>query len=187
MKCMLIKLGLLMMLFSSSLTAQVLKTQQEALDGAFPKPQTVKRQTLFLDEAQVEAIQKLARAKVESQIVTYYVGEENGWVVGYAFFESGIVRTKPATIMAVINPDSTIRLIEILAFYEPQDYLPAPRWLELFRNKFLNDGLWPRRDIHHITGATLTVQALTQWVRKTLAIYQVAVSKKPGPSAVNKK
>jgi hypothetical protein len=88
--------------------------------------------------------------------------------------------------MVVINPDSTVRYAEILAFYEPLDYLPAPNWLELFRSKPLKDNLWPRRDIHNITGATLTVQALTQGVRKMLAIFQVAVPKAPNHAVSTK-
>jgi hypothetical protein len=165
-----------MMITPSS--AQVFSTQQQALDRAFPKPQTIERQTLFLDGKQVEAIQKLARAKLESKIVTYYVGKDGEKIAGYAFFATDIVRTKAATYMAVVNPDSAVRFVEILAFYEPMDYFPMPRWLDLFRSKLLNDNLWPRRDIHNITGATLTTQAITQGVRRMLAIFQVAVPKK---------
>jgi hypothetical protein len=55
--------------------------------------------------------------------------------------------------MTVVNPDSTIRLGEILAFYEAMDYFPAPRWLELFRGKWLNDKLWLKRDIHNFCWA----------------------------------
>ena len=165
----------------SPVVAQVLSTQQQALERAFPKPQLVERQTLFLDDKQVELIQKLARAKLESKIVTYYLGKDNGKISGYAFFATDVVRTKAATYMAVIDPVSTIRRVEILAFYEPMDYFPTPRWLELFRGKGLNDNLWPKRDIHNITGATMTTQALTQGVRRMLAIFQTAVPKPMPP------
>ncbi|MGH7454008.1 MAG: FMN-binding protein, partial [bacterium] len=123
----------------------------------------------------------LARAKLESKIVTYYLSKDVDKIAGYAFFATDIVRTKAATYMIVVNPDSTVRFVEILAFYEPMDYFPMPRWLDLFRGKLLNDNLWPRRDIHNITGATLTTQAITQGVRKMLAIFQVAVPKNGGP------
>lgn len=106
-----------------------------------------------------------------------YRGRSAGKVTGYAFFEATIVRTKPATIMAVVNPDSTVRSVQVLSFYEPLDYLPPPRWLSLFRNRGLGEGLWPERDIHHITGATLTVRAVTLAVRRILAVFVVAVPK----------
>jgi serine protease inhibitor ecotin len=166
---------------ASLASAQVFSTQQQALERAFPKPQIVGRQTLFLDDKQVESIQKQARAKLESKIVTYYLGKDGDKITGYAFFATDIVRTKAATYMAVVNPDSTVRFVEVLAFYEPMDYFPMARWLDLFRGKLLNDNLWPRRDIHNITGATLTTQAITQGARKMLAIFQVAVPKHDNP------
>jgi len=167
----------LVAIISSPTAAQVFSTQQQALARIFPKPQSVERRTLFLDDGQVEAIQKLARARLASKIIPYYIGKQENKITGYAFFATDIVRTKEVTYMTVVNPDSTIRAVEILAFYEPMDYLPAPRWLELFRGKWLNDNLWPKRNIHNITGATLTAQSLTQGARKMLAIFQVAVPK----------
>jgi len=157
--------------------AQVMLKQEDALRLAFSQDEVVERQILFLTAAQVAEIQKVARSKVESQLVVYYRARNAEKVAGYAFFETTIVRTKPATMMAVINPDSTVRLVEMLSFYEPQDYLPAPRWLALFRHRLLTDNLWPKRDIHNITGATLSVQAITLAVRRMMATYAVAVSR----------
>lgn len=151
--------------------------QEEALRLAFSGEQAIERQTLFLTEKQAEDIQKLSRSLVESKLVVYYRSRAAGKVTGYAFFETAIVRTKPATLMVAVNSDSSLRRVEVLSFYEPLDYLPAPRWLSLFRNKTLGDGLWPRRDIHHVTGATLTTRAITLAVRRMLAIYVVAVPK----------
>ncbi len=178
------QLSLAVLIFMSSFGAahaQAFMTQEQALRAAFPNGETIDRQTLFLSAAQVDEIQKRGRAKLESQLVIYYRATHAGKAAGYAFFETTIVRTKPATIMAVINPDSSLRAVTILSFYEPQDYLPAPRWFNLFRGKFLRDGLWPRRDIHHLSGATLSVNALTLAARRLLAIFIVAVPKEPQP------
>ncbi|MFQ5771494.1 MAG: hypothetical protein ACE5HX_13230, partial [bacterium] len=161
----------------SLLQGQVFKTQKEALEQAFPDGQNISRKVVFLTEKQIRQIQKLAKARVESKLIVYYVGSVADSVTGYAFFETDIVRTKPATFMVVIRPDSSIKFVTILAFYEPLDYLPIPRWLNLFRGKRLNANLWMKRDIHNITGATLSVQAITLGVRKMLAIYQVAIPK----------
>jgi hypothetical protein len=157
--------------------SQVLMQQEEALRRAFPQAEKIGRHTLFLTDEQIAEIQKSARSKVESKIVVYYRATQGEKILGFAFFETMIVRTKPATIMAVIKPDSTLQMVEVLAFHEPRDYLPAPRWLTLFRNRKLNEALWPKRDIHHISGATLSVQAITLAVRRLLATHIVAVSR----------
>jgi hypothetical protein len=160
----------------SGAMAQGIMTQREALRLAFAQGESIERRTLFLSDSQVADIQKRARSKVESHFVVYYRASRGDTTLGYAFFETTIVRTKPATLMAVINLDSTLRRVEILSFLEPQDYLPAPRWLTLFRNRSLTDALWPRRDIHQISGATLSVNALTLAVRRMMATFLVAVS-----------
>jgi Na+-translocating ferredoxin:NAD+ oxidoreductase RnfG subunit len=157
--------------------AKVFKTQQKALQEAFPNSDSIERKVLFLTDEQVNQIQTLAKAKLESKIVTFYVGEKADSITGYAFFESNIVRTKPETFMVVLDKKARVKFVEVLAFYEPLDYLPTSNWFALFTDKILSDKLWPKRDIHNITGATLSVQAITQGVRKMLAIYQVVIAK----------
>lgn len=163
-----------LVVFSSSF-GQVFKNQAEVLKEAFPKDSSVERRVAFLTNEQINKIEKLAKAKLETKLITYYVGSREDSTVGYAFFETNVVRTKPETFVVILDPDGSIKFVEILAFYEPLDYLPTPRWLRLFGGKVLSEDLWPKRDIHNITGATLTVQAITQGVRKILAIYQVIV------------
>ena len=157
--------------------AQVFKTQHKALQEAFPNSDSIERKTLFLTDEQVNQIQRLAKAKLESKIVTFYVGEKADSITGYAFFETNIVRTKPETFIVVSDKKARVKYVEVLAFYEPLDYLPTSNWFALFADKILSDKLWPKRDIHNITGATLSVQAITQGVRKILAIYEVAIAK----------
>lgn len=155
--------------------SQVLRTQEEALTLAFGDSAQVSRHTLFLDEEQVKRIEHAAKCKLDSKIATYYAGAESDTVSGYAFFERNTVRTKDEIFMVVVNPNGTVRFVEMLAFYEPMDYFPTPRWFKLFVGKLLDNELWPERGVNGITGATLTVRAVTQGVRKVLAIYQEAV------------
>ncbi len=165
---------LTLVVFSTSF-GQVFKNQEEVLKEAFPKNCTVDRKVAFLTPEQINKIEKLAKAKLESKLITYYVGSLEDSTIGYAFFETNVVRTKPETFVVTLNPDGSIKFVDILAFYEPLDYLPTPRWLKLFNGKILSDNLWPKREIHNITGATLSVQAITLGTRKILAIYQVAI------------
>ena len=165
------------LLFSTVGSAQVYLTRDEALKLYFPSPTTLERKTIFLTDQQVKTIEAKARAKVESKIVTYYVGKTSQGTDGYAFFETHVVRTMPETFMAVINPDSTLRSVEILAFYEPEDYLPQKRWLQQFTKKSLNSDLWLKRGVQNIVGATLSAQSITEGVRRLLSTYEVAVPK----------
>lgn len=162
----------------SIVPAQVFKSQEMALRQAFPESTTVRRRAIFLTDEQIKTIQKKAKTRVDSKVVTYYTGSRGDSILGFAYFESGIVRSKPATYMVVLHPNGEVKYVDILAFYEPLDYLPAPNWLALFEDAVLGTGLWPGRDIHNITGATLTARAITLGVRKVLAIHETIVQQK---------
>lgn len=152
-------------------------TKDEALRRFFPQGTQVERKTLFLTPQQVQQIEALARAKVESKVITYYVGTLRDTVVGYAFFETHVVRTMPETFLLLVAPSGAVQTVDILAFYEPEDYLPPKRWLSLFRNRMLDDELWVKRGIQAISGATLSAHSITSGVRRLLATFQIAVPK----------
>ena len=159
--------------------ALVLHSKAEALQIAFPKAERVETQTFYLTEEQATKVQDLAKAPVDSRLVTFHVGYAGGAVLGHAFIETHIVRTFPETFLIVVSPDGRVEKLLVLAFYEPSEYLPPDRWLAQFDDKALNPALRLRRDIHGIMGSTLTAQAVTRGVRKVLALFQVLIREHP--------
>lgn len=155
--------------------AQVSMTKDEALRAAFPGLE-VERSTAFLSDIERSAIQRTAKARVESKVVTYYLARRSGKIAGTAFFETMTVRTMPATIMVVVDPDTTVRSVELLAFYEPPDYRPSDRWLDQFAGAGTSTDLYLKRGIHAISGATLSAQSITEGVRRLLATYATVVA-----------
>jgi Na+-translocating ferredoxin:NAD+ oxidoreductase RnfG subunit len=154
--------------------AQVIMTKDEALRAAFPGME-LERSTAFLSDVERSAIRDAAKARVESKVITYYVARKEGEFVGAAFFETMTVRTMPATIMVVIDPDTSVRMVELLAFYEPPDYRPSDRWLRQFAGTGPTSDLYLKRGIHAISGATLSAQAITESVRRLLATFTSVV------------
>lgn len=167
----------LSIVFGAAAFGQVYLTKDEALKQYFPTATSIDRKTLFLTDQEVQNIQRKARSKVDSKIVTYYIGRRGTEALGYAFLETQIVRTMPETFMVVIDPEGAVEAVEILAFFEPEDYLPPKRWLALFRRKTSESDLWLKRGIQNIVGATLSAQGITEGVRKALVLYELAVSK----------
>jgi hypothetical protein len=150
-------------------SADVLLTEDEALERAFPGAVT-ERRTLYLTEEQVAAVEKRARSRMPSAIVTVYEARANGELVGRAVLDTSVVRTMPATLLSVIAPDGRLKMALVLQFNEPPDYLPREGWLGTLEGRDLDDDLWPGRGVRRVTGATLTVQALTDAVRRALAL-----------------
>lgn len=156
-------------------TAQTRLTREEAFAQYFPD-RTVDRKTAFLTDDQVSAIRDGARAPVDSKLLTYYVVRQGTSLDAVAFLETSVVKTMPATYMVIVDPDTTIRAIEILAFYEPADYAPPRRWLDQFNGKGPSDDLFVKRGIAAMTGATLSAQALAAGARRVLAAYRTVVA-----------
>jgi hypothetical protein len=154
--------------------AGVILTEKAALERAFPG-QAPERRTLYLTEAQTAAVQKAARSKLPSPVVTVWEARRDGAVTGRAYLDTHVVRTMPETVMTVAEPDGRLRMALVLQFNEPSDYLPRDRWLTLMAGKALDEDLWPGRGVHRVTGSTLTVQALTEAVRRCLAIDALVV------------
>jgi hypothetical protein len=159
-----------------SLHAQVLLTQEQALDLAFPPPAEVDRRTAFLGEEQIEEIRRLSApvgSGYERSVVSYYVGVDGDRPLGAAYFDAHRVRTLQEVLMVVVSPDGLVSRIEVLGFAEPPEYMAPDGWLELFRGRGLEESNSTRGEIPLITGATLTSHAVSDAVRKSLALHQV--------------
>ncbi len=147
--------------------------RDEALRLAFPDAERIEPRDFFLTSAQREAIEKHARAALESDLLTIYVGHRDGAVAGYAILDTHVVRTLPETFMIVLTPDGHVSATYVLAFYEPTDYMPGDRWLEQFVGKGGEDELRLGRGIDGITGSTLSARAVADAVRRALAMHAV--------------
>lgn len=149
--------------------AEVLMTERAALERAFPGA-VPDRKTLFLTAEQVAQIEKAAQSKLPSPVVTAFLARKDGAVTGRAVLDTHTVRTMPESVLTVVEPDGRLRMALVLQFGEPPDYLPREGWLKTLEGKSLDDELWPGRGIRRVSGATLTVQALSEAVRRSLAI-----------------
>lgn len=149
--------------------AEVLMTEKAAIERAFPGS-AAERRTLYLTPAQVGAIEQAARSRLPSAMVTAFVARRDGVVTGRAVLDTHTVRTMPESVLTVLEPDGRLRMALVLQFAEPPDYLPREGWLRTLEGKALDDEFWPGRGVRRVTGATLTVQALTEAVRRSLAV-----------------
>lgn len=158
---------------SAPVRAEVFASQQEALQDAFPGAERIERRTVLLGESEARAVEARAQYRLESRIVTWHVGMQGERVLGYAFIDVHNVRTLPEAFMVVLSPEGRVTQTRILAFYEPQDYLPTERWLTQF-NGWLPDTMQARANgVHGISGATFSTRAVNGGVRRALALYEL--------------
>ena len=158
---------------TASARAGVYHSRKEALALAFPRAERVERRSFVLTEEQVDAVEKLARAPLDSSIVTFHLGWRGEELLGYALIDVHSVRTLPEALMIVLTPEGSVRSVRALAFHEPEEYLPPKRWFRQFAGRELGPELQLKRGIHAIAGSTLSARATTRSVRRGLALYQV--------------
>jgi len=152
--------------------AKVFLTVDEALKLAFPGAQ-VERRTAYLKTDELQRARQLAGVEVASALLTYYTAVRDGKPAGAAYFDNHRVRTLPETVMVVVDPRGKVARVEVLAFHEPDEYLPRGAWYGQFAGEGLTAELDLARGIRPVAGATLTARATTAAVRRVLALHQV--------------
>lgn len=170
-------LALGLALAAASAEAKVFLSRKEALALAFPDADRVEDESLLLEDDVARRVEDLARGPLESRVVRIYRGYRGEELLGFAFIDVHNVRTLPEAFLIVLSPEGEVRMLRVLAFHEPLEYMPTGRWYRQFESKDLAAPLRLGGDVHGIVGATLSARATTQGVRRALALYEVVVQK----------
>jgi len=159
----------------SRAAAEVFHSRESALALAFGDDGQVESRELFLDRQEQSLASQLAGSEIASRLVKVYEGRRDGRLVGYAYFETHRVRSLPETLMVVVDPEGRTLGVHLLAFHEPEAYLPHQRFMEQFDRSELGDELSLRSGIQGMAGSTFTAQAITAAVRRVLSVHEVVV------------
>jgi hypothetical protein len=144
-------------------------TREEALGQVYPGAQ-IRSEQVFLSAAQMKEVAKQAGSEPASPLVARYVASRDGHVVGRAYVDTHIVRTKRESLLVSLNAQRQVLRIDITAFLEPAEFRASSAWLGQYRGQTLGDDLAVNRAIRPIAGATLTARAANNAVRRVLAI-----------------
>ena len=160
--------------------ARVFASQSEALAQAFPQAERIERQSTLLAEGDVRALSARAQSEFPSRLVTLHTARQGERVLGHAVIDVHTVRTFPEALLVVLDARGRVTGTRILAFYEPRDYLPSARWLAQFVRRTHAPALRLGGEIHGIAGATLSARAVTQSVRRSIALFEWFAAREAG-------
>lgn len=147
-------------------------SRDEALALAFPGA-SVRAEQIFLTAAQQKQAAARSGGEMPSALVARYVATQGNAVVGRAYVDTSVVRTKKETLLISLSADGMVRRIDVTAFLEPAEYKAPDPWLRQYADRPLSDDLTVNRAIRPIAGATLTARAVNAAVRRVLAIDEV--------------
>lgn len=155
--------------FLSAVPALAQISRSEALAAVYPKAD-VRAEQVFLTPSQQKQVRTRAETDVPSALIARYVASRDGQVVGRAYIDTHIVRTKRESLLISLDAAGRVLRIDVTAFQEPPEYEAPEAWLRQFRGRALDDDLAVNRAIRPIAGATLTAREATAAVRRVLAI-----------------
>lgn len=164
--------GLVLVLLAGvSLDAQFI-TREEALAAVFPDAD-VEAERVFLTDDQVSRAAELAGGDPPRALVARYIARADGKIIGRAYVDTHVVRTKRESLLISLTAAGEVRRIDVTAFLEPPEFVASEPWLDQYADRSLTDDLDLGRVIRPIAGGTLTGIAANGAVRRVLAIDQV--------------
>jgi Na+-translocating ferredoxin:NAD+ oxidoreductase RnfG subunit len=91
-------------------------------------------------------------------------------LLGFAQVRNVKGKDQPITFLVAIDPEARLRDVDILVYREPYGGEVAyESWRRQFRGKGPGDPIQLGRDIRGISGATISVNSVTDGVRRALA------------------
>lgn len=178
---------LLLSLVALPAQAKLLVKPEEALKSAFGPSATVHKKNILLNADEVKKAQKLAHEPIKDHVFTFYVIKDKDKLRGYAGLLTKEVRTKDETSLFILSPQGQLKSIEVIAFYEPPEYIPKDSWFKSFKGKDLRSKFTLGGDIPTLSGATMSAEALTDSAKIILAVWKVKFDQAAQPSPTKSK
>ncbi len=151
--------------------AVVYMSREEALKALIPEAEQFTQETVSLTEGHRARIESLIGRRVRESEVTFWVGTGAEGALGYATVVDVIGKEQPITFMVAVAPEGVVRGVQVLIYRESQgSEIRSKRFLAQFTGKTLAAPLRLGRDIHGISGATLSSRSTAQAVKTALAL-----------------
>lgn len=150
---------------------RVLVERDRALREIFGHPARAVEDRWRLTPAEVRAIEEEAHDAVpDTAPATLRVYGEGDRLLGYAMVLDEKGKYRPITFVVATGPELAVREVQVLVYREDRGgEVASARFLRQYRGKTASDPVRTHRDIVNITGATISVNALNDGVRRALA------------------
>ncbi len=150
---------------------------EQAQKLVYPDATAYRAQDVALSLAQMQQVEKLAGLPARSvnwRVFGAYSGDK---LLGYLVLDDVIGKFELISYAVALNPDASIRQVEILAYRESHgSEIRLPAWRRQFAGKSASTGgLTLGGGIANISGATLSASHLTDGVRRIAAIAQLVL------------
>jgi len=146
----------------------------EALKLIFKDSQEVIKEDHPINDSIQQKAKSLNNSELPKKSYSFYLGKTNGKVDGYALIDEQLGKALPITFITKLNTQGQVEQVEIMVYRESHGgEVASKRFLNQFKDKRLNDELRLHGTITHVTGATISSQALVIGVKRALTLWQI--------------
>ena len=127
-----------------------------------------------LSGSEMKDVSNNAKSRWASDSLAVYVCRHQNTIVGYGFVDNVKGKTQMITYLVVLEPDGVVADVDVLAYREAYGgEIAYESFRKQFRRKSFHDQLVPGRDIKNISGATISVRAITLGVKKIVTTFEL--------------
>lgn len=174
--------GSLLLTAAGAGAADVYLTLEEAPQAVFPEADSFERKDIRVTEEFRRRLKEMVKPAKPSYWEPFYISfiaRRGGEVIGYAVVAEEIGKHRPITFIVAVTPAGRVKDVALMVYREAIGAeVRYPGFLRQFEGKKIEDSMRPYRDIKNISGATLSVRALSRGVRKALAVIELAYLQK---------
>lgn len=153
-------------------------TVEQAQHVMFPDATAFKDANLQLSTEQMRQVEKLSGLPARSVNWRMFAAYRGDAALGYVVLDDVIGKFELISYAVAINPDASIKQIEILTYRESHGFeIKSPAWRKQFAGKTAEAGLSIGEGIANISGATLSCAHVTDGVRRIAAIAQAVLKR----------
>lgn len=146
-------------------------TVEQAQQAIFPS-EKLSQSFINLTNQQVHEIERRSDTNVRRKQVQLWKSANGGFFI----VDEVVGKHEYITYAAGLNPDGTVKQIEIMTYRESYGYeIRNADWRAQFVGKNSSAPLKLDKDIKNISGATLSCRHITEGVKRILATYEVAL------------
>lgn len=146
----------------------------ESLKKIFGDSTLVTLSKVILTPEEKRKIFQEAKTQWKSDTLQIYQCSHSSTFAGYGFIDNVKGKVQLITYLAALNPSGAIVDIDILAYREAYGgEIAYDSFRKQFKNKTQQDKLRPGREIKNISGATISVRAITDGVKRILFTFEI--------------
>lgn len=164
--------------------AEAGKSKKQVLADFFPTSERVSFVTFAPTRAQRATIGKRLGYNLGKARYHFYVARTGDRIDGYAFIDDELGQHEPITYAVKLSPDGVVQRQEVLAYRERfGGEIQSRRFRKQFVGMTVDDTCRAGRDVHVVSGATISSHSMARGVRRALVLFDLAIGSKRSRTA----